>query len=218
MGRLPANGAAAAPARAPAPLPALSAGEPGRGAIPERAVRLSRSIRRLQRAVGALLVLGICGFLIDGANRPANPSLVPAYDPTAVRGSPPMGTATLSVITRTTGPACVLEAVTPRQQSFGLMGRTSVAPYAGMAFVFASPSVERFWMKETVIPLSIAWFDDQGRFLSETLMPPCPKLVSNCPTYGPTKPYSLAVEVPAGRLGSLGIGPGSVVQVGGPCS
>lgn len=129
-----------------------------------------------------------------------------------------MGTATLSVSTHAGGPACVLEAVTPQQQGFGLMGRTSVGRYAGMAFVFASPSVERFWMKETVIPLSIAWFDAGGRFEAQQVMQPCPKSVRRCPTYGPGRAYSLAVEVPAGRLGAMGIGPGSVVQLGGPCA
>ncbi|HET6965998.1 MAG TPA: DUF192 domain-containing protein [Acidimicrobiales bacterium] len=112
----------------------------------------------------------------------------------------------------------MLEAVTSAQQEQGLMDRTSVAPYAGMAFVFGSPSTESFWMKNTVIPLSIAWFDQAGRFETETLMPPCPKLVKTCPIYGPGRPYTMAVEVPAGKLAGLGIGPGSTVQLGGPCT
>ena len=186
--------------------------------IQTRADRLALTIRRLRRATAVLLVLGLCGFLIDGANRPANPRLVPASDPTAARGSPPFGTATFSVNKRAGAPACVLEAVTPQQQAFGLMGRTSVAPYAGMAFVFGSPSATRFWMKRTVMALSIAWFDASGAFEGQALMPPCPQQVASCPTYGPGRPYSLAIEVPAGRLGSMGIGPGSVAQVGGPCS
>jgi uncharacterized membrane protein (UPF0127 family) len=174
-------------------------------------------VRGLRRAVVVLLVLGLCGFLIDGANRPASPKLVPAKDAGAGRGSPAMGTATLTVTLSKATTACVLEAVTQEQQNFGLMGRTSVAPYAGMAFVFGSPSTELFYMKDTLIPLSIAWFDAQGRFETETLMPPCPRQVVTCPTYGPNEPYTLAVEVPAGRLGSLGIGPGSTAQLGGAC-
>lgn len=182
-----------------------------------RAARLALTIRRLRRATAVLLVLGVCGFLIDGASRPANPRLVAATDPTAPPGSPPFGTATFSVERRTGAPACVLEAVTRNQQDFGLMGRTSVAPYAGMAFVFGAPSGERFWMKNTPMALSIAWFDEGGAFEAEALMPPCPKRAASCPTYGPGRPYSLAIEVPAGRLGSMGVGPGSVVQLGGPC-
>jgi uncharacterized protein len=111
----------------------------------------------------------------------------------------------------------VLVAVTPAQRQRGLMGRTSVAPYAGLAFVFATPSTARFWMRDTLIPLSIAWFDAGGRFEAEAQMAPCPNSAAVCPTYGPGQPYSLAVEVPGGQLGGLGIGPGSTVQLGGVC-
>lgn len=97
------------------------------------------------------------------------------------------------------------------------MFRRSVAPYAGMAFVFASPSRDLFYMKNAVIPLSIAWFDATGAYESARVMPPCPPSVVQCPTYGPGRPYSLAIEVPEGRLGGLGIGPGSTVQLGAPC-
>ena len=175
-------------------------------------------VRHLRRAVVVLLVLGVCGFLIDGASRPANPSLVPAADPMAARGSPAFGAVTLSVNPGRHAPACVLEAVTTAQQNYGLMNRTSVAPYAGMAFVFPAPSADLFYMKNTMIPLSIAWFDESGRFETSTVMAPCPKTAASCPTYGPGRPYTLAVEVPAGRLGALGIGPGSTVHLGGACS
>jgi uncharacterized membrane protein (UPF0127 family) len=173
----------------------------------------------LGRTIAVLLVLGLFGFLIDGANRPANPSLRPAPDPNAGKGSVPMGSATLSV--KSPGghrPVCVLEAATSAQHQWGLMARTTVAPYAGMAFVFASPSRDQFYMKNTLISLSIAWFDGAGRFEAAALMPPCPKTALTCPTYWPGRPYTLAVEVPAGHLGALGIGPGSTVQLGGACA
>lgn len=173
--------------------------------------------RWLRRVVAGLLLLGVAGFLIDGADRPADPHLVPAHDPGAGKGAPGVGTATLSVAPGA-GHACVLEAVTPAQQEWGLMERRSVAPYAGMAFVFAAPSSERFYMKDTLIPLSIAWFDGAGRWISATTMPPCPPATAACPTYGPSRPYQLAVEVPAGRLGALGLGPGSTAHLGGPCA
>lgn len=167
-----------------------------------------------------LLVLGVAGFLVDGANRPANPKLVPANDPTAAKGAPAFGTATLSVASKgraKTSSACLLEAVTTAQQDAGLMGRTSLAPYAGMAFPFSAPSSEKFWMKDTLIPLSIAWFDVGGRFEGSTTMVPCPRQAVSCPTYPAPAPYTLAVEVPAGRLGGLGIGAGSTVQLGSGC-
>jgi uncharacterized protein len=169
-----------------------------------------------------VLVLGAGGLVIDGANRPADPRLVPAPDPGAQKGSPAMGATLLSVSSTAgsqgrTGPVCVLEASTATQQNYGLMNRTSVAPYAGMAFVFAAPTTELFYMRHTRMALSIAWFDDRGRYEAATVMPPCPDQVRQCPTYGPGQPYTLAVEVPAGQLGALGIGPGSVAHVGVPC-
>ncbi|MDE3205515.1 MAG: DUF192 domain-containing protein [Acidobacteriota bacterium] len=142
----------------------------------------------------------------------------------APAGSPPMGSATLSVAPAAAAGspgrsrvACVLEASTTAQQNYGLMYRSTVAPYAGMAFVFDRPSDAQFYMRHTLIPLAIAWFDAQGRFEAETVMAPCPDQVQLCPTYGPGRLYSLALEVPAGGLGPLGVGPGAVAHMGGPC-
>ncbi|HWE54627.1 MAG TPA: DUF192 domain-containing protein [Acidimicrobiales bacterium] len=111
----------------------------------------------------------------------------------------------------------MLEAVTAAEQGHGLMDRTSVAPYAGMAFVFDSPSTDLFYMKDTLIPLSIAWFRADGRFIDATEMPPCPPVTAICPTYSAAAPYTLAVEVPEGRLAAMGIGPGATVHLGGTC-
>jgi hypothetical protein len=97
------------------------------------------------------------------------------------------------------------------------MGQTSMHGFAGMAFTFAAPSNELFYMKDTLIPLSIAWFDARGTFVASLDMRPCPP-DALCPTYGAGRPYELALEVSTGRLGSLGIGPGSSVHLGGPCS
>lgn len=175
---------------------------------------------RLRQAVIALLVLGICGFLIDGANRPHDPYLV------RVPGSS-SGTAQMSfpsvTLTINPGPSvggtrrttCVLEAETVGQQEHGLMGRTSLGRYAGMVFVFPAPTTVQFYMKDTLIPLSLAWFDSRGVFIGSTEMPPCRSSV--CPTYSAPRAFNSALEVPAGQLRSLGIGPGSGVALGASC-
>ena len=95
------------------------------------------------------------------------------------------------------------------------MGRTSLGRYAGMVFVFAQPTTVQFYMKDTLIPLSIAWFDSHGAYIRATDMPPCHSSV--CPTYSAGKAFGSALEVPAGRLSALGIGPGSVVHLGPSC-
>jgi hypothetical protein len=71
-------------------------------------------------------------------------------------------------------------------------------------------------MKDTLIPLSIAWFDAAGRYVSETDMTPCGS-ATICPLYHAAAPYTVAVEVAKGGLGHLGIGAGSSLTVGGSC-
>ena len=63
-------------------------------------------------------------------------------------------------------------------------------------------------MKDTLIPLSIAWFDAEGRFVSATDMAPCGDEPAAPPT-APAPPYRYALEVPQGELPRLAIGPGT---------
>jgi uncharacterized membrane protein (UPF0127 family) len=179
-------------------------------------------LRFLRRSAWTVVVLGVLAFLIVGANRPANPYLLPPDGRLTARGLPGFATARLVVtagygLHADTG-ACALVASTPAQQSVGLMGQTSLQGFAGMLFRFASPTETSFYMKDTVIPLTVAWFGPDGSYLVSVDMQPCPTTQSICPTYGPGVPYQLALEVPRGKLGSLGIGPGSVLHLGGACS
>jgi uncharacterized membrane protein (UPF0127 family) len=50
-------------------------------------------------------------------------------------------------------------ASTDAQRAEGLMNRRRLAPKAGMVFLFARPTRTQFWMKDTLIPLSIAFYD-----------------------------------------------------------
>ena len=103
---------------------------------------------------------------------------------------------------------CALLAETAQQQAKGLMGRTDMGGYDAMIFKFAEDTSGTFYMKDTPMPLSIAWFDAEGRFVSSTDMEPCLNQ-RTCPTYAAEGPYRFAVEVPKGQLGSVGIGPGT---------
>lgn len=183
------------------------------------AVRPGWLPRRLRSAVVALLVLGVGGFLIDGANRPANPYLLPANGQVRDAALSGFGAVTLS-ITGPGGPSrsvCTLEASTPAQQERGLMGQRSLHGFAGMTFVFPAASSALFYMKDTLIPLSLAWFDPSGAYIGSAYMPLCPHATA-CPTYAAGREFSLALEVPAGGLGRLGVGPGSTAHLGGPCA
>lgn len=96
------------------------------------------------------------------------------------------------------------------------MNRTDLAGYDGMLFEFPAPTTTQFYMKDTLISLSIAWFDAGGHFVSATDMTPC-LTAAVCPLYQAAAPYTVALEVPAGQLGHLGVGTGSSMTVGGSC-
>lgn len=126
---------------------------------------------------------------------------------------------------RVTGPAglqvaagCLLAAETAEQRGTGLMGVTDLGGYDGMVFLFDEETTSGFFMKDTPMPLSIAWFGDDGRFVSSVDMEPCPKGTDSCPTYSPTGPYRVALEAPKGGLPLLGIGPGSRLALTPRCN
>ena len=54
------------------------------------------------------------------------------------------------------------------------MSVTSLGGADGMLFRFGAEQTASFWMKDTVLPLSIAFFADDGAFVSATDMEPCP--------------------------------------------
>lgn len=102
---------------------------------------------------------------------------------------------------------CVLVADSPALRSQGLQEVTDLAGYDGMLFVFPTDSEAWFWMRNTVLPLSIAFVDAEGHVVSSTDMEPCPEAV-DCPSYGPAGRYRWALEVPQGRLDDFGLGAG----------
>ncbi len=85
---------------------------------------------------------------------------------------------------------------TDEQRARGLMGRTSLPPDAGMLFVFEDPSTGSFWMKDTLVPLSIAFWGEDGRIHTIERMEPC--VVDDCPGYFADAPYVYALEMNAG--------------------
>jgi uncharacterized protein len=115
---------------------------------------------------------------------------------------------------------CVLAAESDEQRGRGLMEVTDLGGYAGMLFVFDQDSTGQFYMRNTVMPLSIAWFDAAGELVATEDMEPCPDSVANCPLYPDEPPdaYRFALEVPQGELATLGVEEGSVLRVGGDCA
>ena len=109
---------------------------------------------------------------------------------------------------------CVLLANNEQQRGQGLMNVTGLGRYAGMLFAFPAPTQTSFYMLDTLIPLSIAWFAEGGAFVSATDMQPCVTAdASGCELYGATGSYLNAIEVPLGDLARHGIGEGSSLTV-----
>lgn len=149
----------------------------------------------------------------------ATPAPAPAPTTTALAAPAPRPLAGFDEVAfRITGPGkevtdgLALLADDGASRSQGLMEQTDLRGYDAMIFRFPSPSAGRFYMRNTRIPLSIAFFDASGRFVSSVDMEPCPDEVEDCPTYGAEGPYVHAIEVAQGDLPRLGIGPGSVLS------
>ncbi len=85
-------------------------------------------------------------------------------------------------------------AKTSAQRSIGLMHRTQ-APKDGMLFVFPETTTGGFWMKNTLVPLTIVFFDATGKRVRKLSMTPC--LKDPCSIYDPGRPYRYALELRA---------------------
>lgn len=99
----------------------------------------------------------------------------------------------------------------PDERARGLMGIPDLPDDEGMAFAFGEPSTASFWMKDTLIPLSIAFVAQDGRIVTLANMAPC--RAEPCPTYSARGPYTLAVEANAGWFRDHGVHEGDQCSV-----
>jgi len=106
---------------------------------------------------------------------------------------------------------CLWLADTPEQRARGLMFVTDLGNTDGMAFVYPGPRTGNFWMKNTLMPLSIAFFGVDGGYLGEFDMEPC--TAEPCPRYRTARDFVVAVETNRGELAEIGIGPGSALEL-----
>ncbi|MDQ3662158.1 MAG: DUF192 domain-containing protein [Actinomycetota bacterium] len=97
------------------------------------------------------------------------------------------------------------------QRSRGLMFRDSLPADSGMVFLFFEPRQGGFWMKNTRIPLSIAFFGESGEIVDILDMEPC--RTEPCPIYTPDATYFGALEVNQGAFEEWGISEGDVIQM-----
>ena len=91
-------------------------------------------------------------------------------------------------------------------RSQGLMHRRALAPNQGMIFAFPQTATHCFWMKNTPLPLSIAFLDEKGTIISIDEM--APETEDN---HCPARPARFALEMNAGWFKDKGLKAGAVI-------
>lgn len=147
----------------------------------------------MRRTIPLILLLALAAA--------CDPGPEPAKDTASLAFAPDGGTVLLEVEI----------ADEPSERARGLMGRERLPEDEGMAFLFDEESTSAFWMKDTLIPLSIAFWDRGGRIVAIVDMPPC--RADPCPRYSPGVPYVGAVEVNLGWFERNGVGIGDRVEL-----
>ena len=98
-------------------------------------------------------------------------------------------------------------AQTPDERSTGLMFRTAMGANEGMLFAFEQAGTQCFWMKNTLLPLSIAFVADDGSVVNIDEMKP-QTLDSHCST----RPVRFVLEMNQGWFAKRGIKAGAKLQ------
>ncbi|MCF8177993.1 MAG: DUF192 domain-containing protein [Sulfuritalea sp.] len=98
-------------------------------------------------------------------------------------------------------------AATPDSRQIGLMQRRTMALQHGMLFVFSEPGNQCMWMRNTLIPLSVAFLDERGRIINIEDMQP---KTEN--THCAVRSASYALEMNLGWFKKRGLGAGFAIQ------
>lgn len=121
------------------------------------------------------------------------------------------GTATITARSGAKVTVQVEVARTAAERERGLMYRRTLPAKAGMVFVYPRAVSHGFWMKNTLIPLDIAFYDGRGRIARILTMQPCRR--DPCRVYEPGVAYRSALEVNAGSFRRWGVRAGDRVAV-----
>ncbi len=96
-----------------------------------------------------------------------------------------------------------------QSRAIGLMFRKEMADDQGMLFVFPDSQRRAFWMKNTLIPLDILYFDQNRRLISiSENTPPCKNTTTRCPNYPSKGPTQYVLEINAGLSKNYGFSVG----------
>jgi uncharacterized membrane protein (UPF0127 family) len=165
----------------------------------------------MRKAAGCailLLALVACG----GSPPPPTSRSAPPSASQAIAGSPVFPRGQVTIQTKSGSVMMPVEiADDEAKQEYGLMNRTSLPADAGMLFVFQPPANAKqigFWMKDTLIPLSIAFVDPNLAIESIQDMQPQSEQVHYAPA-----DYGWAIEANAGFFANHGVGLGDKITI-----
>ena len=83
------------------------------------------------------------------------------------------------------------------QRNHGLMFRDQLNHRHGMLFIYPRPGLHRIWMKNTLIPLTVVWVDEDNKVIGIRNLPPC--TYDPCPSYGVSAPSKYILELSSGK-------------------
>lgn len=98
-------------------------------------------------------------------------------------------------------------AATPETRQIGLMRRTLMPPQRGMLFIFPEQAQHCMWMRNTLLPLSVAFLDDAGRIINVEDMQPRTE-DNHCAA----RPARYALEMNLGWFRSRNLQPGFAIS------
>jgi uncharacterized membrane protein (UPF0127 family) len=102
---------------------------------------------------------------------------------------------------------------TDAAREHGLMFRQQMAANHGMLFIHDHQQPLAYWMKNTLIPLDILFFDNQRRLVSQQRdVPPC-TLGDACPPFPSGAPARYVLELNAGQAAKLQLRNGAALRI-----
>jgi uncharacterized protein len=107
----------------------------------------------------------------------------------------------------------IADTETLREQ--GLSDRNTMASDHGMLFVFSSPGIQTFWMKDMHFPLDFVWIRE-GKIIDLTENVPAPEPgqpLGSLPVYNPKEPVDQVIELNAGSIRRFAIHMGDTVSL-----
>lgn len=163
--------------------------------------------RRLTTVTLTLIILLATSVPAFAQSEGASGLEIPAATGTGA-SSLPISTVTTSAGERV--PVEVNIADTDAERQTGLMGQNVLPENAGMLFVFEGEQTLSFWMRDTLIPLSIAYIDAEGRIVDIQDMQPLDDVP---PHYVSAEPAQYALEVNQGFFEERGVVVGDTVEL-----